>query len=84
MSDKKPKNEDKEKQKPRVNQELEGFDIVIDSFGEIKTSFDIEKINHFLNNNVDDKKLLDRKDLDEIKKGGKGAQDPKRKKKKKR
>jgi hypothetical protein len=50
-------------EKPRVHKELEGFDITINSFGEIKTSFDIDKINAFLNKNVDDKKLRDREDL---------------------
>jgi len=54
---------DQPKQKPKVNQELKGFDIEIDSFGEIKTNFDIDKINKFLNRNVDDKKLRDRDDL---------------------
>ena len=49
--------------KPRVHKELEGFDITINSFGEIKTNFDIDKINTFLNKNVDDKKLRDRDDL---------------------
>lgn len=47
-----------------MNQELEGFDIKIDSFGEIKSTLDIDKINKFLNRNVDDKKLRDRDDLD--------------------
>ena len=50
-------------EKPRVHKDLEGFDITINSFGEIKTSFDIDKINAFLNKNVDDKKLRDREDL---------------------
>lgn len=49
--------------KPRVHKDLEGFDIRINSFGEIVSSIDIEKINAFLNKNVDDKKLRDRKDL---------------------
>ena len=44
-------------EKPKVNPELEGFDIEIDSFGEIKTNFDIDKINEFLNKHVNDKKL---------------------------
>jgi hypothetical protein len=42
---------------PRVHKDLAGFDIEIDSFGEIKTSFDINKINEFLNREMDDKKL---------------------------
>ena len=63
MAKKKP-NDKEEPQKPRVNPELEGFNIEIDSFGEIKTNFDIDKINTFLNRNVDDKKLRDRDDID--------------------
>ncbi len=59
MAKKKPNPKDT----PKVNPELEGFDIRIDSFGEIKTNYDIEKINAFLNKNVDDKKLRDRDDL---------------------
>ena len=43
--------------KPKVNKELEGFDIEIDAFGEIKTNYDINQINEFLNREVDDKKL---------------------------
>lgn len=54
------------KEKPSVNPELKGFDIQIDRFGEIKTSFDIDKLNDFLNKEVEDKKLKDRDDLDFI------------------
>ncbi len=50
-------------EKPKVNRELEGFDIQVNSFGEIITSYDVNKINDFLNRNVDDKKLRDRDDL---------------------
>ncbi|MFA0962103.1 hypothetical protein AB9P05_09870 [Roseivirga sp. BDSF3-8] len=56
----KKKSEDK---RPKVDPELTGFDIKIDSFGEIKTNFDIDKINQFLNRKVDDKKLRDRDDI---------------------
>lgn len=51
------------KDKPKVNKELEGFEIKINTFGEINTTFDLDKINDFLNKNVDDKKLRDRKEL---------------------
>lgn len=64
---KKNRNKKDEEDKPRVNKELEGFDIRIDSFGEIKSSVDIERINEFLNKNVDDKKLRDRDDLEDLK-----------------
>lgn len=53
--------------KPKVNKELEGFDIKIDSFGEIKSNLEIDKINQFLNKTVDDKKLRDRDDLEDLK-----------------
>jgi len=59
---KKKTNKPKKDKKPRVNKELEGFDIEIDAFGEIKTNFDINKINEFLNREVDDKKLRHLKD----------------------
>ena len=57
--------------KPRVHKDLQGFDIAIDSFGEIKSNMNIEKINEFLNKNVDDKKLAEREDYDDMKKGKK-------------
>ena len=57
-------------EKPRVNKALEGLEIRIDSFGEIHNSLSIDKINEFLNKNVDDKKLRDRNDIDEIKGDG--------------
>ena len=53
--------------KAKTNKELDGFDIKIDSFGEIKSNMKIDEINKFLNKTVDDKKLRDREDLDEIK-----------------
>ena len=61
---KKKKDEDK---KPKVHGELDGFDIKINSFGEVTSSFDIDKINEFLNDNVEDKKLSDREDSKEEK-----------------
>ncbi|UFH54860.1 hypothetical protein [Spirosoma sp. KNUC1025] len=59
----KKKTNSDENDKPRVHKELEGFDIQINSFGEITTSFDIDRINQFLNKTVDDKKLRHRTDL---------------------
>ena len=74
MAKKKESKENKQEdkfQKPKVNPELEGFDIEIDPFGEIRSNYKIEKINEFLNRNVEDKKLLERDDYDEIKEKGK-------------
>jgi len=62
---KKPKKEEN----PKVHKDLEGFKMSINSFGEISSSFSIEKLNEFLNKNVEDKKLKDREDIDDIKEG---------------
>ncbi|SNS09833.1 hypothetical protein SAMN06295967_103156 [Belliella buryatensis] len=59
----------KKEETPKVHKDLEGFKMNIDSFGEISSSFPIDKLNEFLNKNVEDKKLKDREDIDEIKKG---------------
>jgi hypothetical protein len=59
---KKPKKEEN----PKVHKDLEGFKMSINSFGEISSSFPIDKINEFLNKNVEDKKLRDRDDLEDI------------------
>ncbi len=45
------------KQIPRVHEDLRGFEVNINTFGEITTSFQIDKLNDFLNKNVEDKKL---------------------------
>jgi hypothetical protein len=59
------KKTDVDSTKPKVSKELEGLNIKVNSFGEIKTNYDIDKINEFLNKSVDDKKLRDRDDLSE-------------------
>ncbi|MEJ0056211.1 MAG: hypothetical protein WDN75_11430 [Bacteroidota bacterium] len=56
------------KPKPRVHKELDGLEVSIDTFGEIRSSMNIEKINEFLNKNVDDKKLLERDEAEAKKK----------------
>ncbi|MFN3839074.1 MAG: hypothetical protein ACK4RF_00060 [Cyclobacteriaceae bacterium] len=57
--------------KPRVHKDLEGFEVSIDQFGELKSNMDIEKLNAFLDKNVEDKKLAERDDYEELKKGKK-------------
>lgn len=47
----------KKKGTPNVHDELKGFDIKINEFGEMQSSFNIDKLNDFLNDNVEDKKL---------------------------
>ena len=58
-----------DKKKPDVSDELEGLDISINSLGEIQSTYDVDKINDFLDNHVDDKKLhnLDYEDAEENK-----------------
>ena len=58
------KKKKKEEEEPRVHEDLKGFKMEINSFGEISSSFSIDKINEFLNKNVEDKKLRDK---DEVK-----------------
>ncbi len=60
-----------QKGKPQVNEELKGFEIQINEFGEIKSNFDTDKLNDFLNKNVDDKKLREEKDPTEDTRGDK-------------
>lgn len=55
---------DKNKKKPKTHDDLKGFDIRINEFGEIVSSYSVEKLNEFLNKNVEDKKLKDRDDLE--------------------
>ncbi|MEE9440113.1 MAG: hypothetical protein V3V14_13995 [Saprospiraceae bacterium] len=47
----------KQKGKPIVHSELEGFNIKINSFGELETTVPVDKLNSFLNEKVEDKKL---------------------------
>lgn len=56
-----PKKLDKKKQ-AEVHEDLRGFDIKIDPFGQMKTNVSIEELNQFLNKNVKDKKLDDREE----------------------
>ena len=56
-----------DKKKPDINSELEGLNININSLGEIQSTYDIDKINQFLDEHVQDKKLqnLDRRNNEE-------------------
>ena len=45
------------KGKPEVHKDLEGLDFKINTFGEIQSTMDLDKLNKFLNENVKDKKL---------------------------
>ncbi len=65
------KKEVPKKKMPRVHKDLQGFEVSINQFGELNSNMNIEKINEFLNKNVDDKKLAERDDYAEVKKGKK-------------
>lgn len=54
----------KKKEKAKVHKDLDGFELRVDSFGEIKSNLPIDELNKFLNKNVEDKKLKDRDDVD--------------------
>lgn len=51
-----------QKGKPEVHDDLKGFDIKINEFGEITSNIKVEKLNEFLDENVEDKKLQDREE----------------------
>jgi len=48
---------EKKRKNAKVNPELDGLNVEIDTFGEIKFNYNIDKINEFLDKTVDDKKL---------------------------
>lgn len=51
-----PKKKNK-KGNPEVHDDLKGFNIKINEFGEIVSNVSVDKLNDFLDKNVDDKKL---------------------------
>jgi len=50
---------------PSVHKELGAFDIKISSFGELEANYKIDTLNEFLNDKVEDKKLVDRESSEE-------------------
>lgn len=60
----KHKQMDKKEKSKRVHEDLEGFNVKINPFGQIESNFDIDKVNEFLNKNTDDKKLKRKKTTD--------------------
>jgi len=45
---------------PTVHKELKGFNIKINEFGQITSNVKVDQLNDFLNEKVQDKKLVDR------------------------
>jgi len=52
---------------PEVHEDLKGFDIKINTFGELHSNYEVDKLNDFLNDNVEDKKVNDNSTQDEQK-----------------
>jgi len=50
----------------KVHADLTGFNIKINEFGEITTNLNIETLNAFLNENVEDKKLKEKYEKEAI------------------
>ena len=48
-----------ENESPKVHEELKGFSININKFGEMESNIQVDKLNEFLNENVEDKKLVE-------------------------
>ncbi|MEN0003211.1 MAG: hypothetical protein AAF798_03670 [Bacteroidota bacterium] len=59
-----PKKKNKKGQ-PEVHKDLEGFDIKINEFGEITSNLQVDRLNEFLNKNVEDKKLNAQQEIEE-------------------
>jgi hypothetical protein len=49
----------KHRNKAEFHDDLEGFDIHINEFGEMISNMNIDKINAFLNSQIEDRKLQD-------------------------
>jgi hypothetical protein len=57
MPRKKKQPSESRKARPSVHERLHGFDIRISPFGEMESTFEIDQLNQFLNEEVKDKKI---------------------------
>ncbi len=55
---------DKKEKSKTVHEDLDGFNVRINPFGQIESNFDIDKVNEFLNENTEDKKIKGRRKPD--------------------
>jgi len=51
--------------RPSFHERLKGFDIKVNEFGEMESNFEIDKLNQFLNEEVEDKKIGKKKNEEE-------------------
>jgi hypothetical protein len=63
----------KKEEVAQVNAELKGLDIRVNEFGEIISNVSIEKLNDFLDRNVVDKKLEEKRKKEKLKQPLKSA-----------
>ncbi len=47
---------------PEVHKDLKGFEISVNEFGEIEGKYEFNKLKDFLDDHVDDKKLMEMKE----------------------
>lgn len=57
MPRKKKIKENPKSTRPSFHESLKGFDIKVNTFGEMESTFEIDRLNEFLNKEVPDKKL---------------------------
>jgi len=62
---KKKKKSSPQSGKSTFHEGLEGFDIKINPFGELESTFEIDRLNTFLNQQIADKKLKPSKESSE-------------------
>lgn len=62
------KQDKKDADNPRIHDDLKGFNIHIDEFGQVRTTLSQEELNTFLNKKVEDKKFSPKvkKQLEEL------------------
>lgn len=65
------KRKHKKEEESKVNPELKGLDIRVNELGEIEANISVEKLNDFLDRNVKDRKLEEKKEKELQKKKGK-------------
>jgi hypothetical protein len=59
MPRKKKQPAESKKARPSFHERLSGFDIRINPFGEMESTYEIDQLNQFLNEEVKDKKIAD-------------------------
>ncbi|MCB0653013.1 MAG: hypothetical protein KDC85_17175 [Saprospiraceae bacterium] len=60
--DEKKQNEENKEENTENKSKLEGLELKINALGEITSSLDMDKINKFLDENVEDRKLKEEED----------------------